>query len=365
MLNQLQIGDITVKIPIIQGGMGVGISLSNLASAVAEQGGIGVISATGIAFLAKDLTGDIKAYSTIMLNREISAAKKKTKGIIGVNILVALTDYEELLVSSYDAGADLFFLGAGLPLKFSDAIPKEKLNKILKKIVPIVSSDRAAVLICQTWKRLYNYIPNAFVVEGPLAGGHLGFKKDAIFKDENKLEIITASVIEALKPYEKEFEKNIPVIAAGGIYTGDDIYKIMKLGAKGVQLGTRFVATTECDADDSFKQEYINCRQEDIIIIQSPVGLPGRAIKNQYLTDVSAGLKKPFKCLWKCLKTCDVTKAPYCIALALFNAQNGNINNGFAFSGANAYRISKIISVKELFSELISEYNYSESIDKK
>lgn len=359
MLKPLHIGNIVVKRPIIQGGMGVGISLSNLASAVAEEGGIGVISATGIAFLAKDFS-DFKTNARLMLNAEIKKARKKTSGVIGVNILVALTDYEEILIDSFEAGADLFFLGAGLPLKFSDALSQEKLSEIIKKIVPIVSSDRAANLICKTWKRLYNFVPNAFVVEGPLAGGHLGFKIEDINENKCRLENIVPLVVEALKPFEKEFNKNIPVIAAGGIYTGEDIFKIMKLGAQGVQLGTRFVGTRECDAADAFKREYINCKRQDLILIKSPVGLPGRAINNTFLTDVSNGRKKPFKCMWKCLKTCDFTSAPYCIALALFNAQNGNFRDGFAFAGANAYKVDKIISVKELMTELLEGYDKAE-----
>ncbi len=159
-----------------------------------------------------------------------------------------------------------------------------------------------------------------------------------------------------VKPYEQRFGRNIPVIAAGGIYTGADIHKFMKLGAKAVQMGTRFVATHECDASDEFKQAYIDCSRENIIIIDSPVGLPGRAIGGKFFDRLAAGAKETFRCHWKCLKSCNFRKVPYCIAIALTNARNGNFDGGFAFAGANAYRVEQITSVKELIETLVAEY---------
>jgi NAD(P)H-dependent flavin oxidoreductase YrpB (nitropropane dioxygenase family) len=194
------------------------------------------------------------------------------------------------------------------------------------------------------------------VVEGPLAGGHLGFKKEHIDDPDYTLEKILPEVITVVKPYEEQFNKNIPVIAAGGIFTGADIHKFMQLGAQGVQMGTRFVATYECDAFMEFKEAYLNCKKEDIVIIDSPVGLPGRAIRDNFLERISSGVKEAFKCNWKCLKSCDFKNVPYCIALALTNAKKGDLENGFAFAGANAYRVDKIISVKELIETLIEEY---------
>ncbi len=216
-------------------------------------------------------------------------------------------------------------------------------------------------LIFQSWKRKYDYIPDAVVVEGPMAGGHLGFKKEQLEDPQYSLEKILPQVIDQLKPFETEFGKKIPVIAAGGIFTGADIYKFLKMGAQGVQMATRFVATHECDASMEFKQAYLDCKKEDLVIINSPVGLPGRAINNQYLKDVAAGEKNPFTCPWKCLITCDYTTAPYCIAMALISARKGKLKNGFAFAGSNAYRVDKIVSVKDLIDSLVEEYKIAAS----
>ncbi|MCK4560013.1 MAG: nitronate monooxygenase, partial [Calditrichia bacterium] len=225
------------------------------------------------------------------------------------------------------------------------------------KVAVIVSSGRAVRLIFQSWQKRFNHVPDLVVVEGPMAGGHLGFKKEQIFDPDYALEQLMPDVLSLVKHFELQFEKNIPVIAAGGIYTGADIFRFMKMGAQGVQMGTRFVATHECDASLKFKQAYINCKEDDLAIIQSPVGLPGRAIRNKFIDEVSAGNRKPFRCPWKCLKTCNFREAPYCIAKVLANAQKGNMEEGYAFAGTNAYRVREIISVKELFERLEQEYN--------
>jgi nitronate monooxygenase len=355
-MPKLRIGNLEVNMPIIQGGMGVGVSLSGLASAVANEGGIGVISSAGIGMLEADFENNFMEANRRILTGEIKRAKKMTKGVIGVNILVAISDFNELLKTAVAAGADLVFLGAGLPLHVLGTWPPEEWEKITSKIVPIVSSSRAAKIIFQSWQKHYNCVPDAVVVEGPLAGGHLGFKKEQIFDPAYALEKILPEIIAVIKPFEKIFSKTIPVIAGGGIFTGADIFKFMRLGASGVQMATRFVATYECDASDEFKNAYIKCRKEDLVIIDSPVGLPGRAIRNQFLDKIASGNKIPFKCPWKCLKTCDLKSSPYCIARALTNAKNGHLDQGFAFSGANAYRVDKIVSVKELFKTLIAEY---------
>ncbi|QTA38828.1 nitronate monooxygenase [Thermosipho ferrireducens] len=355
-IPKLKIGNFEAKIPIIQGGMSVGISLSGLASAVANEGGIGVIGAAGIGMFEPDFQTNLKEANKRALKKEIKKARKKTNGIIGVNIMVALSDFYELLITAIEEKIDLVFLGAGLPLKLPKKLLSEGLKKIYTKFVPIVSSERAASTIFRYWAKHYNHVPDAVVVEGPLAGGHLGFKKEQINDPDYSLEKIIPKVISTIKPYEKDFKKEIPVIAAGGIYTGKDIYKFLKLGANGVQMATRFVATYECDADIKFKQAYLNCKKEDLTIIDSPVGLPGRAIKNKFLEDVAAGIKKPITCLWRCLKTCDFRKVPYCIALALTNAKKGRLSEGFAFAGANAYKINEIIPVKKLIETLLNEY---------
>lgn len=349
----LKIGDLELPLPIIQGGMGIGVSLSGLASAVANEGAIGVIAASSIGIFEPDFAKDFRGACKRRLRKEIRTAREKTKGIIGVNIMVALENYNDMISVATEEKADLILLGAGLPLK---QLPLEQIVKNSIKIIPIVSSGRATKLIFTYWRRHFKYIPDAVVVEGPLAGGHLGFKKDEIDSPENMLEKLIPEVISAVDPFEKQFKKVVPVIAAGGIYTGTDIYKFLQLGAKGVQMSTRFVATHECDASMEFKEEYIKCKKEDIVIIESPAKMPGRAIKNQFLEDVVLGKKKPFSCPYYCLKTCDVHKTPYCITIALKNAKLGKLKSGFVFCGSNASRVDKIISVKELINELLKEY---------
>ena len=353
----LQIGDLQADIPIVQGGMGVGISLSGLAAAVAKVGGIGVIATAGIGAFEPDRDTNLREANKRALKKEIRNTKKiATSGLVGINIMVALSDFEDLVQCSVDEDADILFMGAGLPIRMPHTLPLDELGKLHTKFVPIVSSGKAANIIFRSWAKQYHHIPDAVVVEGPLAGGHLGFKKENINNPDYALEKILPDVIAAVKPYKEQFGKNIPVIAGGGIYTGEDIYKFMHLGADGVQMGTRFVGTKECDASDAFKDEYLNCKEEDIILIDSPVGLPGRAIRNGFLERIAAGIKQTFKCPWKCLRTCDFKNVPYCIADALGNAKFGDIEDGFAFAGANAYRVDKIVTVKELFDTLIAEY---------
>ncbi|OEU65646.1 MAG: 2-nitropropane dioxygenase [Desulfovibrio sp. S3730MH75] len=351
-LPQLKIGNLVAKVPVVQGGMGVGISLSGLASAVAEEGGIGVIAAAMIGLTSTKPNRATPEAQSEALADEIRKAKAKTSGIVGVNIMVALTDFAEQVTASIKEGVDIIFSGAGLPLD----LPKYLADGAKTKLVPIVSSGRAASIICKKWISRFDYVPDAFVVEGPKAGGHLGFQREQLDDPAFALESILPDVLEAVKKFEEKTGKKIPVIAAGGIYTGEDICKFIKMGASGVQLGTRFVATHECDADDKFKQSYVDSTKEDMTVIQSPVGLPGRAIKNDYLIEVYSGNKTPFKCAFKCLKTCDVETTPYCIASALISAQRGKLKHGFAFAGANAYRTKKIVSVKELMNELTSEF---------
>lgn len=355
-MPSLVVGDLKCRLPIIQGGMGVGISFSGLASAVAKEGGVGVIAATGIGMYESDIGTNYNEANDRALRKEIRKFRKNTDGLVGINILVALTDFRELIWSSVDEGADFVFMGAGLPLKLPKEPPFDDLNKVKTKLVPIVSSSRAVKLLFQYWAKNYNYIPDALVVEGPLAGGHIGFKREQIDDPNYSLESLVTQIIKEKEPFEKQFNKHVPIIAAGGIYTGADIKKFLQLGAEGVQMATRFVPTHECDASPEFKETFVNCKKEDIVIIDSPVGMPGRAIKNQFLIDVSNGIKKPFVCPWKCLITCDYKNVPYCIALALTNAKRGNMKGGFPFAGANAYRTEKISSIKEVFDALKEEY---------
>lgn len=357
--HKLVIGDIIAKIPIIQGGMGVGISLSGLAAAVADEGGIGVIATPHIGMFEEDFNKNFREANKRALENEIRKARAKTKGIIGVNIMVALTNFSDLVETAITEKADIIFCGAGLPLD----LPKYIGKNTKTKIVPIISSARAVELIARHWKNKHNYYLDAVVVEGPMAGGHLGFKKEQITDPAFALEKLVPEVIEILRPYGDEKGCQIPVIAAGGIYTGADIYKFLRLGALGVQMATRFVTTFECDAPDSFKQAYINATAEDLQIIDSPVGLPGRAIRNEFLNKVNCGEKKPFSCIYHCLKPCDFNKVPYCIALALCNAKKGLQKNSLIFAGANAYRAEKIISVSELFRTIKQEYFQASSMN--
>ncbi|MBW2178697.1 MAG: nitronate monooxygenase [Deltaproteobacteria bacterium] len=352
-LPSLKFGSLKSRLPIIQGGMGVGISLSGLASAVAREGGIGVISAAFPGIQEPDARTDSDTANIRVLKEEIRKAKKLTNGILGVNIMVALTNYGDMVRTSIEEGVDLIFAGAGLPLD----LPGYLTAGDKTKLVPIVSSARAAKLICKKWLSRYDYLPDGFIVEGPKAGGHLGFKKEQLNDPDFSLEKLTKGVIDIVREFETSAQKTIPVIPAGGIYDGDDIHKFLELGAAGVQLGTRFVATHECDADNAFKQVYVDSRDEDIVIIQSPVGMPGRAIRNPFLDAVNNGTKTPFKCPFHCIKTCDSKKSPYCIAIALANARKGKFKYGFAFAGENAYRIKEIISVKKLMDSLQSEYS--------
>ncbi len=355
-MPSLHIGDLNVPIPIIQGGMGIGISGAGLASAVANQGGVGVISAVGLGMLESGSRTQYDQTNKQALIREIRAAREKTSGIIGVNIMVALSDYDSLILGAVDEGVDIIFVGAGLPLHFPEALSPERMRSMHTKIVPIVSSAKAAQLILKYWSKRFKRLPDGFVVEGPMAGGHLGFTPEQIEDPDYALHRLVPKVVAAVAPYQERWNRHIPVIAAGGVYTGRDILKFFHLGASGVQMGTRFVATHECDADIRFKQAFIEARKEDLTIIQSPVGLPGRAISNQFLRDVAQGEKKPFTCPWKCLKTCDYTQSSYCIACALNQARAGRLKHGFAFAGANAWRVDRIMSVQELMQLLIDQY---------
>jgi len=352
-LPALQIGGKTAALAIVQGGMGVGISLSNLAAAVAREGGIGVIAANAIGMTEAGYYEDPVAANVRALRRELREARRKSAGLIGVNIMVAVDCFHALLDAAVEERADILFLGAGLPVK---GIPVRAIRDAGVQVVPIVSSGRAARLIFRSWEKHYGDVPDGVVVEGPRAGGHLGFKPEQIDHPDFQLERIVPEVVEALREFEARWGRALPVIAAGGVFTGEDIYRILKLGAKGAQLGTRFVATEECDADLRFKQAYVGCREEDIVIIESPVGLPGRAIRGAFLEAIARGDKKLFRCPSHCLESCAAGKARYCISEALDSARRGDLENGFAFCGANAHRVEAVVPVKQLVAGLKQGY---------
>ncbi|HKM06913.1 MAG TPA: nitronate monooxygenase [Sphaerochaeta sp.] len=349
----LKIGNLVAPTPIVQGGMGVGISLSGLASAVANAGGIGVIAANAIGLLEKDYYKDGREANLRAFRREIHKAREMTKGIIGVNIMVAVSDFHQLLDVAIEEKVDIVFMGAGLPIK---GLPIDKIRENGVKIAPIVSSARATEMIFKMWKKIYNDVPDAVVFEGPKAGGHLGFTEEQLDDPAFQIEAIVPEIAKVLIPFGEEFSREIPLIAGGGVYSGEDIYQMLQSGAQGVQMATRFVATDECDADIRFKEAYVNCTKEDIGLIKSPVGMPGRAIRNKFITDREAGIRPSFTCAWKCLSSCKAEDANYCISIALNNARRGVLQGGFVFAGVNAYRIKEIVPVASLISELSTGY---------
>ena len=351
-MRELKIGGLTIPVPIVQGGMGVGISLSGLAVAVANEGGVGVISAAGLGLIHRNPALGYLEANIEGLKKEIRKAREMTKGVIGINIMVAMSNFADLVHTAISEKVDIIFSGAGLPLE----LPKFLNPGSITKLVPIVSSGRAAKIICEKWKSVHNYLPDAFVVEGPKAGGHLGFRKEHLDDPHHSLEELVPEVVREVRIFEEKYHQEIPVIAAGGIYTGADIFNIMQKGASAVQMGTRFVTTEECDASTGFKQAYIDAVESDMEIIQSPVGMPGRAVRNSFIEKVKQGLKVPIKCPFHCIKTCDVDSSPYCIIAALFNAYKGNMKSGYAFAGSNAYLATKITTVKEIFRELVSDF---------
>jgi nitronate monooxygenase len=360
-MQELRIGDMHVKLPIIQGGMGVSVSLSGLASAVANEGGIGVISAAAIGMNEPDYMKNFPEANKRALRYQIRKARSLTNGWLGVNIMMALTDHEALIKLALEEKIDIIIMGAGLPLNIPALVAKSGDGSHHTKLAIKVSSAKAARLIFHYWATKHNCIPDAVVVEGPLAGGHLGFKKEELTGEMIPLETLIKETVTIIRPFEEQFSKEVPVIAAGGIYTGYDIYDIMKAGAKGVKMGTRFVTTHECDASPAFKESYIACKKEDITIINSPVGLPGRAIYNDFIGQIRLGKTKPFKCSWHCLSSCNFREAPYCIAQALFNSARGKMEEGFAFTGTNGYRATKLQHVSDIMKELTWEYNIQEA----
>lgn len=351
-LPKLKIGNLEAKFPIIQGGMGIGISMSKLASAVANEGGIGIISGAQTGYRENDFKTNNNNANINGIKKEIRLAKELSpNGIIGINFLQASYNYIELVKTAVEEKIDLIISGAGLPKTLPEYVKGTN-----TKIAPIVSSGRAAKLLAKLWKKKYDYLPDLIVVEGPRAGGHLGFSREDLESNNVKnLKELVVEVLEAIKPFEEKYNQKIPVVAAGGIYTGQEIKEFIDLGAAGVQMATRFVATNECDAHINFKTAYINATEKDIQLIKSPVGLPGRVITNTLTKQIEANSLKIKGC-YKCLKGCNPVVAPFCITEALIKAVKGDIVNGLIFIGSNGYKINKIISVKELFNELKNEY---------
>ncbi|MDH3259105.1 MAG: nitronate monooxygenase family protein [Deltaproteobacteria bacterium] len=346
-LPSLQIDDLTINPPIIQGGMGVRVSRSGLAAAVANEGCVGVIAGVGLGRFEDLPRSEFEAVNNEALRKEIRKAKSMSKGIIGVNVMVALSNYEPLVKTAVEEDIDLIISGAGLPLELPKLVKKKDI-----KLIPIVSSVRALKIICNKWKRNFDRLPDAVIVEGSKAGGHIGYDfQDVVEGKSPSLDDLISEIVK----YAKTFDPEIPVIAAGGVFNGKDIAHFLNLGASGVQMGTRFVCTDECDVHVNFKKAYLAAGKDDIIVIKSPVGMPGRVIRNKFIEDVKKGKTMPKACNYRCLKTCNPKTAPYCIAKALTNAAEGNLDEGFVFAGSNAYRCTEIVPVKTLINELVSE----------
>jgi len=348
--KDLYIGDLKIGLPIIQGGMGVRVSNSSLVSAVSNEGALGVIAAVGLGEEVENNQLSYPQRSCVSFTESIRQTRLKTKNPFGVNIMCVLTNYEDLVNIAQEESVDVIISGAGLPLRLPSLIKNKK-----TKLIPIVSSARAASIICATWQRRYKRLPDALIVEGPLAGGHLGYSLAELEDKENfSLENILPKVVAVAEGFATP-QKKIPVIAAGGIFDGKDIAKFIRLGASGVQMGTRFVCTHECDVAQEYKETYLAAKQEDIVVIQSPVGMPGRVIRNEFVKRIIKGERMDFNCQYHCLYTCDPKKVNYCIAKALLFASRGQMEKGFAMCGSNAYRIEKLVSVKELISELAAQ----------
>jgi NAD(P)H-dependent flavin oxidoreductase YrpB (nitropropane dioxygenase family) len=345
----LKIGDLVARVPIVQGGMGVGVSLSNLAGSVACAGGVGIISAAQIGFLEEDYDKNPLEANLRAIKKYIDKAREIANGgIIGMNIMVATKHYEEYVKAAIKAGVDIIVSGAGLPTKLPELVENTK-----TKIAPIVSSIKSANVICKLWDRHYNKAPDMVVIEGPKAGGHLGYTLEQLHtltNEEYDNEIL--GIKKVIEEYSIKYNTHIPVIFGGGVYEKNDlVHYITELGLDGVQIGTRFVTTYECDASLEYKNTYINAKEEDIRIVKSPVGMPGRAIHNIFMEKSETEPFKLKKC-HQCIATCNQRDIPYCITDALINAATGNVDEALLFCGANAFKATKLEHVEDIIKEL-------------
>lgn len=346
-MKALKIGELTARIPVIQGGMGVGISLSGLAGSVAACGGVGVISTAQIGYRDPEFEKDPIGTNLRVIGEEIRKARAIAKGgILGVNIMVATRQYAEYVKAAVKSGIDLIISGAGLPMDLPKLVAGSK-----TKIAPIVSTVKAARVICRFWDHHYQRMPDLVVIEGPKAGGHLGFSR----KQLEEFTPVTydqeiRGILAEVKKYADKYGKEIPVVVAGGIFTREDMLHAMELGADGVQMGTRFVTTWECDASEAYKQTYLHAKKEDIVIVDSPVGMPGRAIRNRFLEEKESR-REPIRKCYQCIATCNPADTPYCITRALVHAAKGETDDALLFCGENAWRCEKMEHVADIMAE--------------
>ena len=360
--SPLQIGNLTATIPIIQGGMGVGISLGGLAGAVAKEGGVGIISTAQIGFREPDFEKNVAECNLRAMEKELQKAREIAggNGIIGFNIMVALRQYEDQVKTAVKAGADLIISGAGLPVDLPAYVGDSD-----TKIAPIVSSAKSAKVILKFWDKRHNRTADMLVIEGPKAGGHLGFSKEQVENyiqyegeaqkpEEANFDAEILAILEVVKEYASLYNTEIPVVVAGGISSAEEMTRVMALGVQGVQVATPFITTKECDADVNYKMAFVNAKKEDIQIVKSPVGMPGRAILNPFMKKVMAGEKFPPKKCLACLQKCNPSEIPYCITEALVHAAKGEVDNALLFCGADGYKAERISTVKEVMQQLIN-----------
>ena len=348
----LKMGNIEAKVPLIQGGMGVGISLGRLAGAVAKEGGIGIISAAQIGFKEPDFDTNTKEANLRAIQKEYDKARAiAPDGIIGFNIMVAMRHYEEYVRAAIDAGADLILSGAGLPTDLPRIAGDSR-----AKLAPIVSTDKSAKVILKYWGRKYKRMPDLLVIEGPKAGGHLGFTKEQLKAyDQAAYDAEVSDILDTVRSYEEEFQCRIPVALAGGIENKAQAEHAFSLGVDAIQAATRFVTTEECDAHIKYKEAYLNAKETDIVIVKSPVGMPGRAILNPFMEKVMAGERIPHSSCHGCLQKCNPSEIPYCITDALVHAARGEVDDALLFCGAYAYKAEHLETVKEVIDSLMPE----------
>jgi len=348
--DPLIIGDLKAEIPIVQGGMGVGISLGKLAGTVAKEGGIGTISAAQIGFREEDFDTNTKEANKRAIHKEYNKAREiAPKGVIGFNIMVAMKHYADYVIEAAKAGADLIISGAGLPVDLPAYV-----EGCRTKVAPIISTAKAANIILKYWDRKYKRTADAVVIEGPKAGGHLGFTSEQLEKyDDTAYNNEISSIMDVIKRYAEKYLCRIPVILAGGIENKQQVNLAFALGADAVQIGTRFVTTVECDAAQAYKDTYIQASKADVVIVKSPVGLPGRAILNPFMERVMKGeIFPPQKCR-QCLEKCNPREIPYCITERLVEAARGNVDEALLFCGAYSYRAEKMETVKQVIHSLM------------
>ncbi len=359
LMAGLKIGNHFLQVPVIQGGMGVGVSLHRLAGSVAACGGAGIISTAQIGFREPDFDQNPLEANLRAIGKEIEKARQLApKGVIGVNIMVATRNYEAYVKAAVKAGADLIISGAGLPMTLPAAaaeavkeMGQNAVSHVKTALAPIVSGVKSADVICKYWLKKYRMLPDLVVIEGPLAGGHLGFKREELDDIPGMdYDRQIRDIISCVQKYADVRGTKIPIAVAGGIYDGEDVKHALLLGADAVQSATRFVTTYECDASDAYKQTYINAGKEDIVIVKSPVGMPGRAIKNRFIERSAQGQIPHGKC-HACISTCKPAETPYCITEALVNAVTGNVDDGLLFCGSNAYRAKGLEHVREIMEE--------------